>query len=99
MAYLVNLSPTQTRAMEFFLTIMLNYEAVPGKRYYIQYPSLEFCEAARRRVLEEQRSTIERVGRIDGLRSLAAVCTSGKRATQGTETERELDSAHRDALS
>ena len=54
--------------MEFFLTIMLNYEALPGKRYYIQYPSLEFCEAGRRKVLEEQRSTIERVGRIGGLR-------------------------------
>jgi hypothetical protein len=78
--------------MEFFLTIMLNYEALPGKRYYIQYPSLEFCEAARRRVLEEQRSAIERAGRI------AAVCTSGKRPTRETETERELDSAIRNAL-
>src|SRR5262245_63735154 len=79
--------------MEFFLTIMLNYEALPGKRYYIQYPSLEFCQAGRRKVLEEQRSTIERVGRIGGLRSIAAVCTSGKRPTRETETERELDSA------
>jgi hypothetical protein len=94
----VNLSPTQTRAMEFFLTIMLNYEAVPGKRYYIQYPSLEFCEAARRRVLEEERSTIDRVGRIGGLRSIAAVCTSGKRPTRETEVERELDGAIRNAL-
>ena len=84
--------------MEFFLTIMLNYEAVPGKRYYIQYPSLEFCEAARRRVLEEERSTIDRVGRIGGLRSIAAVCTSGKRPTRETERELELDSAIRDAL-
>ena len=84
--------------MEFFLTIMLNYEAVPGKRYYIQYPSLEFCEAARRRVLEEERSTIDRVGRIGGLRSIAAVCTSGKRPTRETETERELDSAIKEAL-
>ena len=94
----MNLSPTQTRAMEFFLTIMLNYEAVPGKRYYIQYPSLEFCEAARRRVLEEERSTIDRVGRIGGLRSIAAVCTSGKRPTRETEVERELDGAIRNAL-
>ena len=54
--------------MEFFLTIMLNYEALPGKRYYIQYPSLEFCEAGRRKVLEEHRSTTERMGRIGGLR-------------------------------
>ena len=84
--------------MEFFLTIMLNYEAVPGKRYYIQYPSLEFCEAARRRVLEEERSTIDRVGRIGGLRSIAAVCTSGKRPTRETGVERELDSAIKEAL-
>jgi hypothetical protein len=84
--------------MEFFLTIMLNYEALPGKRYYIQYPSLELCEAGRRKVLEEQRSTIERVGRIGGLRSIAAVCTSGKRPTRETETERELDSAIKEAL-
>ena len=80
--------------MEFFLTI----EALPGKRYYIQYPSLEFCEVGRRKVPEEQRSTIERVGRIDGLTSIAAVCTSGKRPTRETETERELDSAIREAL-
>jgi hypothetical protein len=76
---------------------MLNYEALPGKRYYIQYPSLQFCEAGRRKVLEEQRATIERVGRIGGLRSIVAVCTSGKRPTRETETERELDSAIRDA--
>jgi hypothetical protein len=69
-----------------------------GKRYYIQYPSLEFCQAARRKVLEEERAGIERVGRIGGLRSIAAVCTSGKRPTRETETERELDSAIRDAL-
>jgi hypothetical protein len=69
--------------MEFFLTIMLNYEALPGKRYYIQYPSLASCEAGRRKVLEE----CERAGRIGGLRSLAAVCTSGKRPTRETETE------------
>jgi hypothetical protein len=49
-------------------------------------------------VLEEQRSTIERVGRIGGLRSIAAVCTSGKRPTRETETERELDSAIKEAL-
>ena len=84
--------------MEFFLTIMLNYEALPGKRYYIQYPSLEFCQAGRGKVLEEHRSTIERMGCIGGLRSIAAVCTSGKRPTRETETERELDSAIRDAL-
>jgi hypothetical protein len=29
---------------------------LPAKRYYIQYPFLEFCEAGRRKVLEEQRS-------------------------------------------
>jgi hypothetical protein len=58
--------PIKRVAPEFFLTIMLNYEALPGKRYYIQYPSLEFCEAGRRKVLEEQRSTIKRVGRIGG---------------------------------
>ena len=80
--------------MEFFLTIMLNYEALPGKRYYIQYPSLASCEAGRRKVLEEY----ERAGRIGGLRSLAAVCTSGKRPTREPETEQELDSAIRDAL-
>jgi len=85
-------------AVEFFLTIMLNYDAAPGKRYYIQYPSLEFCQAGRRKVLDEHRSAIERVGRIAGLRSIAAVCTSGKRPTRETETERELDSAIRDAL-
>jgi hypothetical protein len=84
--------------MEFFLTIMLNYEAVPGKRYYIQYHSLDFCEAGRRKVLEEQRSTIERVGRIGGLRSITAICTSGKRPTRETEAERELDGAIRNAL-
>ena len=84
--------------MEFFLTIMLNYDALPGKRYYIQYPSLEFCEAARRKVLEEQRATIEQVGRIGGLRSIAVVCTSGRRPTRETEIERELDSAIRNAL-
>jgi hypothetical protein len=55
-------------------------------------------EAGRRKVLEEQRAAIERVGRIDGLRSIAAVCTSGKRPTRETETERELDSAIRNAL-
>jgi hypothetical protein len=85
--------------MEFFLTIMLNYEALPGKRYYIQYPSLESCEAGRRKVLEEQRSAMERLGRIGGgFRSVAAVCISGKRPTRETETERELDNAIRDAL-
>ena len=84
--------------MEFFLTIMLNYEAVPGKRYYIQYPSLELCEAGRRKVLEERRSTTERVGPSGGLRSIAAVCTSGKRPTRETETERELDSAIKEVL-
>jgi hypothetical protein len=84
--------------MEFFLTIMMNYEAAPGMRYYIQYPSLEFCEAGRRKVLEEHQSTIERVGRIGGLRSIAAVCTSGKRPTRETETERELNSAIKEAL-
>jgi hypothetical protein len=90
--------PIKGVALEFFLTIMLNYEALPGKRYYIQYPSLEFCEAGRRKVLEEQRSTIKRVGRIGGLRSIAAICISGKRPTREAETERELDSAIRDAL-
>jgi hypothetical protein len=84
--------------MEFFLTIMLNYDALPGKRYYIQYPSLEFCEAGRRKLLEEQRATIDRVGRIAGLRSIAAVCTSGKRPTRETEAKRGLDSAIRNAL-
>jgi len=38
------------------------------------------------------------VGRIGGLRSIAAVCTSGKRPTRETETERELDSAIKEAL-
>src|SRR5262249_32021426 len=76
---------------------MLNYDAAPGKRYYIQYPSREPCQAGRRKVLDEHRSPIERVVRIGGLGSIAAVCTSGKRPTRETETERELDSAIRDA--
>jgi lipoprotein-anchoring transpeptidase ErfK/SrfK len=49
---------------------------------------------ARTNVLE----TIERAGRIGGLRSIAAVCTSGKRPTREPETEREVDNAIRDAL-
>jgi len=97
-AYLMNVSPTQNARDGIFSNDNVELRALPGKRYYIQYPSLEFCEAGRRKVLEEQRSTIERVGRIDGLRSIAAVCTSGKRPTRETETERELDSAIRNAL-
>jgi hypothetical protein len=72
--------------MEFFLTIMLNYEALPGKRYYVQYPSLQFYEASRRKVLEEQRSTIERVGRIGGLRSIAPAESGRRRKPRQSES-------------
>src|SRR5262249_40667532 len=72
---------------------MLNYDAAPGKRYYIQYPSREPCQAGRRKVLDEHRSAIERVGRIGGLGSIAAGFTSRKRPTGENETERGMDSA------
>jgi hypothetical protein len=41
---------------------MLNYEALPGKRYYIQYPSLEFCEAGRARCLKNMNAQMSGLG-------------------------------------
>jgi len=58
---------------------MLNYDAAPGKRYYIQYPSREPCQAGRRKVLDEHRSAIERVGRIGGLGSIAEAADARNR--------------------
>jgi hypothetical protein len=64
---LLNVNPTQIARHGDFSNNNVELRGSAWEAMLHSVSSLEFCEAGRRTVLEEQRSTIERVGRLGGL--------------------------------